>query len=240
MKNLLLALSFISAAMMKAQMRKSFNTKNHSAYCYGTSSIPCHLKPGLNKLPASKIINMGCALLPEPGFQAVRNGNFVELSWTTCSESNCSAFVLQRSADSSGYETIALVHPSGRSRQITEYRETDFNPCANKCAYRLLSVTAEGETAYSKPVNIESAGSALDNSTDSLISGKLGLNEKEILMVLRDSKGNECYSKFVIKAERSELHAWDQEKRVRPGNYLVIAASNNRIYGKKIVVQESR
>jgi hypothetical protein len=238
---IIIALGLLGCFNLNGQMKKALYPEKNGAYARHNFLMTEHFGKALSRQSSTQIINMGCALLLDPGFQAIRNGNFVELNWSTCSETNCDGFIVQRSTDSVNYETIALIRPAGRSRQITEYQETDFNPCQGKCSYRLITSTPEGLTNMSKAVRIQLPDNfSEDRTADSLISSKLGLNERQILMVLRDKKGRECFSKFSVRVEKSELLAIDAESRVEPGSYLVIGASNNRIYGKKVKVQQKQ
>jgi len=64
-----------------------------------------------------------------------------------------------------------------------------------------------------------------------------GFEGKEVLVVLRDKAGNEYYSKVFLSATQQYIAALDPERTLKPGEYLVTASSNNKIYSKKIKVR---
>jgi len=80
--------------------------------------------------------------------------------------------------------------------------------------------------------------SALVQVTENVATRVILSNENnEALLVLRDKEGTEYYSKFVVTEDKGKLIATDMEKKISPGKYKVIAASNNKLFGKKIIVQ---
>ena len=74
--------------------------------------------------------------------------------------------------------------------------------------------------------------------------GKIGINKMkraftllELLVVIRDIKGQEFYSKVVIDIEDGVLVAIPIDKSIPPGIYLVIATSENTMYSQKLIVK---
>ena len=60
--------------------------------------------------------------------------------------------------------------------------------------------------------------------------------EKEILVVIRDKKGNEFYSKVVINVEDEVLVAVPVGNEIPSGDYLITATSENQIYSQNVTV----
>ena len=63
------------------------------------------------------------------------------------------------------------------------------------------------------------------------------LEGKEVLVVIRDITGKECFSKVILSQENQQLIAVDSEHQLAPGTYIVTASSSNKLYSKKIIVK---
>lgn len=190
-----------------------------------------------------KTINYGCARLIEPGFNAIKNQSEIDFTWSSWGESNSAEYSIQRSFDSLSFETIFLTRAAGLSHGIINYHETDFTPEAGVAVYRLGITSAEGKTKYTHGVTVKYTeddyyqglkGAPLK---DSALATQFGLNDTQVLLVLRDKQGNEFYSKFMMMVEDKQFLAVDLERKVNPGKYLIIGTSNNKVYGKKVVVK---
>jgi predicted protein tyrosine phosphatase len=188
-------------------------------------------------------IDFGCVTLTEPGFQAVKNGAEIDFIWSSLSENNCREYAIQCSADGQNFETIEVVKATGISGQMTNYSETEFTPQTGTAMYRLMISSNDGQIRFSTPVTVCVQPEDIENESrnynykDSVIAQKYGINDSEVLLVLRDSHGIEQYSKFMMLVQDKRLIAVDIQNRVNPGKYLIIATSNNRIYGKKVWVK---
>jgi hypothetical protein len=64
----------------------------------------------------------------------------------------------------------------------------------------------------------------------------MGSENKEVLVVLRNEKGEESYSKVVIDEENHVLSS-DANTKLDNGTYTVVASSDNRLYSQKLVVR---
>ena len=63
------------------------------------------------------------------------------------------------------------------------------------------------------------------------------INETELLVVLRNTKGQEYYSKVIINVEDGKLIALPIGRKVPPGVYLVTASSKNQIHSEKLIIK---
>ena len=61
--------------------------------------------------------------------------------------------------------------------------------------------------------------------------------EKELLVVLRDMKGREFYSKVVIVIEEGGFIGLPIDQKIPSGIYLVTATSENQIYSQKLIIR---
>ena len=65
----------------------------------------------------------------------------------------------------------------------------------------------------------------------------MGSENKEVLVVLRNEKGLESYSKVTIDADNNVIVPLDTDHKLDNGTYTVVASSNNRLYSQKVVVK---
>jgi hypothetical protein len=64
----------------------------------------------------------------------------------------------------------------------------------------------------------------------------MGSENKEVVVVLRNEKGIESYSKVVIDEQNNILSTEDNSK-LDYGTYTVVASSDNKLYSQKLVVK---
>ncbi|RMG77917.1 MAG: T9SS C-terminal target domain-containing protein, partial [Bacteroidetes bacterium] len=64
-----------------------------------------------------------------------------------------------------------------------------------------------------------------------------GLENKEVLVVVRDLKGAEYYAKVIVVKSDNQIEVIDPEKHLAPGIYLVTGSSENILYSKKLIVK---
>jgi hypothetical protein len=181
-------------------------------------------------------------------FNAIMNEDRVEISWTTESEINNDYFIIEKSQDAMEWELVLETKGSGNSNFIINYFEIDNNPLIGLSYYRLTQVDFDGEwetfniipvenaikgegimNIYPNPVN---KGECISLSFESLHRGN-----QEILVVLRDIRGNEAYSIIKFVDCEDGLVVMDIPKHLTSGTYLVVATSENLLYSKKIIIK---
>ncbi len=227
----------------------SFPTNNANvATTYGNG--------GSNSTPASTYAQSGGgpnnagilspALLPIEllGFDAVKNGDKVDLFWTTVSEHNNDYFTLERSKNGTDFEKLTIIDGSGTTNNIIQYAETDFHPYKGITYYRLKQTDFNSKSNYSVIVSVNCTGSTKkvdifpnpSNGEDLKINFE-NLENSEVLVVLRDITGREFYSKVIVALENSEIIGIDTEGKLAAGAYIITATSNNLLYSKKLIVK---
>jgi hypothetical protein len=178
-------------------------------------------------------------------FNAIMNGNWVMINWNTSAELNNDYFTVEKSKDGVNFETVAIVKGSSSSSSMVNYNETDFNPFEGISFYRLKLTDNKGQTIYSNkvPVNYRfNVNNSSLNAFPNPNSGKFNLDltpfeNKKVLVLIRNSAGQECYSKVFLKQENEDIVAIDTEGKLVPGTYLVIGSSLNALYSCKIVIK---
>ncbi|MBL7917153.1 MAG: T9SS type A sorting domain-containing protein [Bacteroidia bacterium] len=179
------------------------------------------------------------------GFNAIMNGNWVMINWNTSAEMNNDYFTVEKSKDGVSFETVAIVKGSSSSIANVDYNETDFNPYEGISYYRLKRTDNKGKTVYSNmvPVNYRfNVNNSNLNVFPNPNSGKFNLDltpfeNKEVLVLIRNAAGQECYSKVFLKQDKEEIVAIDTEGKLVAGTYLVVGSSLNALYSCKIVIK---
>ena len=75
------------------------------------------------------------------------------------------------------------------------------------------------------------------NSIDEHSENLMGSENKEVLVVLRNEKGMESYSKVIVDQKNNITLSADNDNKLDNGTYTVIASSNNKLYSQKVVVR---
>ena len=171
----------------------------------------------------------------------------VQLTWTSTPLTKSSQFIIEKSIDKNTWETVATVFGSSHINRSTEFLHSDYNLSENISYYRLKQVAQEEEifsnvfpVKYVKTKNniagINLHPSTSENSTTSNIAYE-EVFEKEILLVIRDNKGDEFYSKALLNLEDEAIVAIPIEKEIPSGDYLITATSENQIYSQNIKIK---
>lgn len=90
--------------------------------------------------------SLSCSVLPVEwlGFSAKNDHGVVDLSWSTATERNSDYFALERSADGTTFEVIAVVEAAGESQHRVDYAYQDTEPLKAANYYRLKQVDQDG------------------------------------------------------------------------------------------------
>ncbi len=171
----------------------------------------------------------------------------VQLKWNKTASSTAISFIIEKSIDNLSWEEVATVFGSPHNLKSTEYFHLDNTPKENLSYYRLKSKNKKGDETYSNivPVNYlkkegPTAGVNLhpEFSEDYKIINIAfeEVFEKEILVVIRDIKGKEFYSKVTINAGDNALIAVPTKDEIPSGNYLITATSENQLYSQNVTI----
>ena len=97
------------------------------------------------------ICNTNITVLPVvlKNFIAVKEGQKVELNWTTSTEQNNLGFEVQRSLNGVDYTSIGFVNGAGTSSSEIKYHFTDESPVAGKGYYRLKQINIDNKFKFS-------------------------------------------------------------------------------------------
>ena len=181
-------------------------------------------------------------------FNAIMNEDRVEISWATASEINNDYFIVEKSEDAMDWVEVIKVSGAGHSVSIIDYFEIDNEPLRGLSYYRLTQVDFDGEQETFNIIPVENAikGEGIMNiypnpvnkgECISLSFESLHLYFDEILVVLRDIRGNEAYSIIQFIDCEDGLVVIDIPRHLASGTYLVVATSENLLYSKKIIIK---
>jgi len=93
-------------------------------------------------------------------FSAANNNNNGELIWTMENQTSCKWFVIERSANASGFDSIG-VDMGTNNTHSTDYTFTDDRMLSGNNYYRLRQVDMDGVSKYSKIVSVYNASVAV-------------------------------------------------------------------------------
>jgi len=221
-------------------------TINASNGAGGSNNTPAtsFAQAGVGPNNAGILGNLGSLPIELLSFNAIKNENKVDIYWTTVSELNNDYFTVERSKDGITFEPVVTTDGAGSSNYILNYSETDFRPYDGISYYRLKQTDFNGSSSYSQVVAVnyiftEDNLSVYPNPSDgTTINVALkNLENKEMLVVLRDVVGREYYSKVIISLNENEIIGIDLEQKLAAGTYIITASSNNKLYSKKLIIK---
>lgn len=179
-------------------------------------------------------------------FEANLNDDKVDLKWITSTEINNDYFTIEKSKDLKNWDIVTTVSGAGNSNVNIEYFDLDNSPYQGISYYRLKQTDFDGAFTYSNtvPVKIEKRFdkgiSLFPNPVERGHELKIQFSElinTDILIVIRDLKGEEFYSKVTLINEGGLFIAIPIEKIIPAGVYLVTASSESQIYNQKLIIK---
>jgi hypothetical protein len=137
-------------------------------------------------------------------FSAKANQANIEVKWSTASEKDNSAFVVEKSIDGQVWSAIGTVKGAKNSNVVNNYGLVDFKAVAGVQYYRLKQIDLDGTVTYSKAiaVNFSKASSlsvnlfpnpakdALNITTENNASGEVNIQ-------ILNSMGESVYNQVV-------------------------------------------
>lgn len=161
----------------------------------------------------------------------------VEISWEALPEKSGVTYVIERSKDGELWGEILAV-TGGEAESTQTFIESDYNPIQGISYYRLKKVYHDGLHAYSTISVVKNEGNLGTHEIPLDEKDYTGLfNEREIIIVLKDQKGDEYFSKIYVLDQPASLVGLDLEERLPQGNYIVTASSNESLVSLPLTVK---
>ena len=132
-------------------------TTNQSSSIFGNSTTNCANNPLPCVATGGNISPLPIELLT---FEAIENGNDVELNWSTASEQNNNFFTLERSYDGFEFSPIGIIPsgaPNGNSSVQLNYSFTDKNADYGIIYYRLKQTDYDHTFSYSNLISVHNS-----------------------------------------------------------------------------------
>lgn len=175
-------------------------------------------------------------------FDAIITGKKVEITWSSDTENNNNFFTIEKSKDAFDFEEIAVIEGFGNYSTLISYFEVDNYPYEGISYYKLSQTDMEGNVLSSRLVSVNNINSGNNFATNSNLledpSGNLmGSENKEVIIVLRNDKGTESFSKVIVDQNNNVIVPADSDNKLDNGTYTVIACSNNKLFSQKVVVK---
>jgi len=142
-------------------------------------------------------------------FSATCDGQHVDLSWTTASETNNDFFTIERSSDAVKWEFVQMVKGNGNSNARIDYSYSDNTPLSGTSYYRLKQTDFDGRSETFSPVALICGGyfdgqgiSYYPNPFTSEIQADLSnVNFENALIRVYDMLGNKVFEKKLTSAD---------------------------------------
>lgn len=115
--------------------------------------IAALLLAGNNRATAQEVAEVATTPALLLSFTGTSQGTTADLNWAMENETNCKWFVIERSGDSGGFDSISVVMGMNNNNE-TDYNFTDAHMLAGNNYYRLRQVDRDGIVRYSKVVTL--------------------------------------------------------------------------------------
>jgi len=181
-------------------------------------------------------------------FEANINEGQVVLKWVTTTELNNSYFTIERSLDALTWEEVLVAPGAGNSNQLRVYEKFDYQPKKGLSYYRLKQTDFDGSFKNFNivPVHFESINDRIKrirlfpnpmNLGESVQLKLYNITESNLLVVVRDGRGREIYSKTVATVENGEVINLPIGLNTPKGIYLVTVFLESEIHNEKLIVR---
>lgn len=176
-------------------------------------------------------------------FTASNLQNTTVLRWQTETETNTSAFLIERSYNGTDFTVIGTVDAARNSTTIQQYKFTELNPKQQLSYYRLKIIDADGKYTYStiSKINVRKSGFSLNNLYPQPASNQLviewnGNTTSKATIVVRDMLG-----KLVQLYNTQSNSGFNQFKlntsTLLPGQYSLQLITDTEIENKNFIKQ---
>ena len=173
-------------------------------------------------------------------FNAISDGRRVYVNWASGNEASCDYYTVEKARDGVHFEPAALIKGSGANANMVDYVDIDYAPYTGISYYRVKQTDYQGNNSYSDVVSVNYQFSKDGSIISCQGFDPVEVNEvdsKQILVVLRDIRGEEFVSKVQLADNSGELCATDTRNKLHKGSYMVIASTYNRLYSRILVVR---
>ncbi|OFX16748.1 MAG: hypothetical protein A2033_18310 [Bacteroidetes bacterium GWA2_31_9] len=112
-------------------------------------------RTGLNSFSPHAVLSDVILPIELLTFNAVRDGKYVNVNWTTVSERNNDFFTIEHSKDANVFEFVTNYPGAGNSNDDLNYGIIDYRPFSTRSYYRLKQTDYDGKYSYSNIVAVD-------------------------------------------------------------------------------------
>ncbi|TXB63891.1 hypothetical protein FRY74_11585 [Vicingus serpentipes] len=212
-------------------------------FTYLSSAQENSLQESLNKALAKTESNNSLT-----SFEAYFDGKqqIVQLNWSKQNGQQIANYTIEKSTDKTSWQELAKIYGAEHNSEPVDYFQTDNQPMAGVSYYRLKQINNEGQEMFSNIVPVKSNFTEekvslfpAEESNEKVINLSFDNIKKEgqLLVVLRDIKGQEFYSKILMNVQADTVVAIPIESYIPKGDYLIIASSEDQMYSQNVKIQ---
>ena len=179
-------------------------------------------------------------------FAAIGNGEKVDITWKAITGTSEVCYTIEKSKDGKNFTKVIDVQSSGTAVGYRDYAEADYKPYKGTSFYRLKLIDKKGNYKYSMAIVVTISFAIHKNiklfsdmaSSDTNLPGKINKHDsQEVVVVLRDLRGEEFVSKVQLMMEKNVIFIVDEKKSVPPGNYIITSSSDDSLYNYRLLVK---
>ena len=168
-------------------------------------------------------------------FNATRQNNQTQLTFSTATEENNSFFAIERSGNGTDFRTIGKVNGAGTTTSIQNYTFTDETPLSGINYYRLKQVDFDGQFSYSPVATVVFDNKAGIRLAPSPVQDQLRVELDEMFQgdaqwQLYDFAGR-LVQTGVLSAENMVFNV--EVGSLTPGNYVIRVVSGQTTLTKQ-------
>jgi autotransporter-associated beta strand protein len=181
-------------------------------------------------------------------FDAKRNGDGVNLKWSTAAEINNDFFTIEKSQDAITYSTLTTVPGSGNSSSVKNYTTTDNSPYEGTSYYRLKQTDHDGKFVYFPPKSVNFS----NNKNDGRITiEKIGPNpfensfsinficpsQSSVDIQIMNLNGVQVFNEKINFDKGLNTYSFFDNKSLPKGAYFLNMIYNGLVTTKKLIKQ---
>ncbi len=168
-------------------------------------------------------------------FNATRQNNQAQLTFSTATEENNNFFAIERSGNGTDFRTIGKVNGAGTTTSIQNYTFSDETPLSGINYYRLKQVDFDGQFSYSPVVNVVFDNKAGIRLAPTPVQDQLRVELDEMFQEdaqwqLYDFAGR-LVQTGVLSAENTVFNV--EVGSLTPGNYVIRVVSGQTTLTKQ-------
>lgn len=168
-------------------------------------------------------------------FEAKKNADKVDLSWTTFGEKDNDHFMIQKTKDGLNFEDVVTVPGAGNSSALLKYDQNDYAPYNGTSYYRLAQISSYKKIEYSSLVAVTFDAKEEGNiNTYNNNEGILGIDFSGIngdaLIELTDLNGKKLHNQLITNITANTFYPLTIKNDLVAGMYIVTATQATKTY----------